>query len=113
MFQKSLDTKQIPQDWQKANAKPVHKRDSRNSVSNYRHVSLTSVAGNILEGIVNTHIVGHLTINGLLSDSQHDFRHGRLVETNLTDAYDYITEHLNQTIPVDLVLLNFTKAFVN
>ena len=25
MFQKSLDTKQIPQDWQNANVIPVHK----------------------------------------------------------------------------------------
>ena len=60
---------------------------------------------------MNTHIVGHHTTNELLSDSQHGFRHGYLVETILIDVYDYITEHLDQAIPVDLVLLDFEKAF--
>jgi len=35
MFQKSLDTKQIPQDWRHANVTPVHKEGSCNSISNY------------------------------------------------------------------------------
>ncbi|XP_065561264.1 uncharacterized protein LOC136027736 [Artemia franciscana] len=73
MFQKSVDTKQIPQDWRNANATPVHKGGSRNSISNYRLISLTSVAGKILEGIVNTRIVENLTTNELLNDSQHGF----------------------------------------
>ena len=111
MFQKSLDTKQIPQDWRNANVTPVHKGGSRNSVSNYRPISLTSVAGKILEVIMNTQTVGHLTTYEQLSDSQHGFRLGRSVETNLIDAYDYITEHLDQAILVDLVLLDFAKAF--
>ena len=111
MLQKSLDTKQIPQDWRDANITPVHKGGSCNNVSNYRPISLTSIAGKILEGIVNTHIVKHLTTNELLNDSQHGFRHGCLVETNLIDTYDYVTEHLDQAIPVDLVLLDFAKAF--
>ena len=29
----------------------------------------------------------------------------------MIDAYDYVTEHLDQAIPVDLVLLDFAKAF--
>ncbi|XP_065557760.1 uncharacterized protein LOC136025706 [Artemia franciscana] len=111
MFQKSLDTKQIGQDWRNANVTPVHKGCSRNSFSNYRPISLTSVAGKILEVTMNTHIVGHLTTNELLSDSQHGFRHRPSVETSLIDAYDYITEHLDQAILVDLVLLDFAEAF--
>ena len=107
MLQKSLDTKQIPQDWRDANITPVHKGGSCNNVSNYQPISLTSIAGKILEGIVNTHIVKHLTTN----DSQHGFRHGCLVETNLITVYDYVTEHLDLAIPVDLVLLDFAKAF--
>ncbi|XP_065557556.1 uncharacterized protein LOC136039062 [Artemia franciscana] len=60
---------------------------------------------------LHTHIVGHLATNELLSDSWHGFRHGCLVETNLIDAYDYITEKLDQAIPVNLVLLDFAKVF--
>ena len=60
---------------------------------------------------MNTHIVEHLTTNELLSDSQHGFRHGCLVESNLIDVHDYVTEHLDQAIPVNLVLLDFAKVF--
>ena len=111
LFQKSLDAKQIPQDCWNANITPVHKGDSYNNISNYQPLSLTFIAGKILEEIVNNYIAGHLTINKLLSNSQHGFRYGCSVETNLIDAYDYITEHLDQVIPVNLVLLDFAKAF--
>ena len=60
---------------------------------------------------MNIHIVEHLTTNELLSDSQCGFRHGCSVGTSLIDAYDYVTEHLDQAIPVNLVLLDFAKAF--
>ena len=60
---------------------------------------------------MNTHIVKHLTTNELLNDSQQGFRHENSVETNLIEAYDYVTEHLDQAIPVDLVLLDFAKTF--
>ncbi|XP_065570285.1 uncharacterized protein LOC136033464 [Artemia franciscana] len=102
---------QIPQDCWNANITPLHKGGSCNSISSYQLISHTSVAGKILEGIMNTHIVKHLTTNELLSDSQHGFRHGCLVYTNLIDLYDYVTEHLDQAILVDLVLLDFAKAF--
>ncbi|XP_065567282.1 uncharacterized protein LOC136031541 [Artemia franciscana] len=102
---------QIHHNWQNSNITPVNKGCSHNIISNYQPINLTSVAGKILEGIMNTHIVRHLTTNELLSDSQHSFRHGCSVETNLIDVYDYIIEHLDQAIPVDLVLLDFAKAF--
>ena len=111
MFQKSLDNKQIPQDFWNANITPVHKGGSCNSVSNYKSISLTSVAGKILEGIMNAHIVGHLTTNELISDSQHGSRYGCSVDTKLVNVYNYITEHLDQAIPVELVLLDFAKVF--
>ena len=60
---------------------------------------------------MNTHIVEHLATNERLNDSQHGFRHGCSAETNVIDTYDYVTEHLDQAIPVDLFLLDFAKAF--
>jgi hypothetical protein len=53
----------------------------------------------------------HLIDNKLLTDSQHEFRSGRSVETNLIDAYEYVTYLLDLGIPADMILLDFAKAF--
>ena len=36
----------IPQEWKLANVVPVHKKDDKNKVTNYRPISLTKVALN-------------------------------------------------------------------
>jgi len=52
----------------------------------------------------------HLISNKLLTDSQHCFRSGSSVETNLIHAYDYITELLDHDTPVDIILLNYANV---
>jgi hypothetical protein len=49
LFQKSLDTKQVPQDWQNANITPVHKGGSRICATHYQPISITSTVSKILE----------------------------------------------------------------
>ena len=111
LFQKSLDTKQVPQDWRNANITPVHKGGSRNCAANYQPISITSTVSKILEGIANTAVMKHLIDNKLLTNSQHGFTSGCSVETNLIDAYECVTKLLDQGIPVDMILLDFAKAF--
>ena len=111
LFQKSLNTKSIPQDWKEAYITPVHKGSSRDEASNYRPISLTSGVGKLLEGIVNSAIIEHLNANKLLSPSQHGFRPSRSVDTNLIDAYEHVTELMDTGSPVDMILLDLAKAF--
>ena len=44
IFQQSLDTGMVPEDWKKANVTTVFKKGSRQVASNYRPVSLTCVS---------------------------------------------------------------------
>ena len=111
LFQKSIDTKVIPMDWKVAHISPIHKGGDKSKACSYRPISITSAVGKILEGIVNTAVLRHLITNNLLSKQQHGFRPGRSVETNLIDSYNYITELLDQGLPVDMILLDFAKAF--
>ena len=41
IFQKSIDTRTLPQDWCEANVSPIYKKDGRSDPANYRPVSLT------------------------------------------------------------------------
>ena len=45
IFNSSLESGQVPEDWREANATPLLKKGSREELGNYRTVSLTSVVG--------------------------------------------------------------------
>ena len=56
-YQQSINTGQIPEDWKNANIVPIFKKGNRSKPSNYRPVSLTSVASKILEHIIVSQIM--------------------------------------------------------
>ena len=53
----------------------------------------------------------HLTINNLLVHNQHGFTLGRSYTTQLLHALYYWASSLDNNIPVDILYLNFHKAF--
>ena len=78
---------------------------------NYRPISLTSKIGKILESIIKNNIASHLEKSSLIRDSQHGFRKGRSCLTNLLDFIETVTQYLDDGQPIDLVYLDFAKAF--
>ena len=59
IFQTTIDTGEVPQDWRDANIVPLFKKDERYLASNYSPVSLTSITCIILEHIVHSNIIDH------------------------------------------------------
>ena len=111
IFQQSLDTGEVPEDWRTANITPIHKKGDRAEPSNYRPVSLTSQVGKVLETFIRDKIVEHLTENNLLSEAQHGFRKGRSCLTNLLESLESWTEILEEGNCIDVAYLDFRKAF--
>jgi len=64
-----------------------------------------------MESIIHDEIVQYLEANQLLKDSQHGFRTGRSCLTNILVFLDKITEWVDQGEMVDVVFLDFAKAF--
>ena len=111
IYQKSLDTGRVPNDWTTAYVCPLFKKEDTSLASNYRPISLTSILCKVLEHIVTTNVVSHMDHHNLLYDLQHGFRNKRSCETQLvTLVKDFMRNSLagSQT---DLVLLDFSKAF--
>ena len=52
IYQRSLLTGEVPEDWRLASVTPIYKKGCREDPGNYRPGSLTSVPGNIMEQIV-------------------------------------------------------------
>ena len=111
LFKLSLETSTVPQDWRDANVCPLFKKGSRAKAENYRPVSLTSVVGKICESIIKDRIVKHLEENKLLRNSQHGFTSGRSCLTNLLEFFETVTKELDEDNNVDIVYLDFCKAF--
>ncbi len=59
IFQQSLDTGEVPDDWTKANITAIFKKGNKSNPANYKPVSLTSVTCKILKHIVFSNIMTH------------------------------------------------------
>ena len=68
LYQLSLDQGNVPDDWKKANIVPVFKKGERHVASNYRPVSLTSIACKLLEHIVHSSIMDHFDRHHILCE---------------------------------------------
>ena len=111
IFDSSFSRGEVPKDWRRANVVPIFKKGEKSNPGNYRPVSLTSIPGKIMESILRDHLLDFLEGNALIRDSQHGFRRRRNCLTNLLEFYDWATEERDKGNPVDIVYLDFAKAF--
>ena len=89
----------------------MFKKGARNSPSNYRPISITSIACKTLEHIIHSNLMNHLERHNILSDHQHGFRKRRSCETQLIQAVVDLAKCLSEGGQIDAVLLDFSKAF--
>ena len=77
IFQQSLDSGDVPLDWRKANITPLFKKGSTTNPANYRLVSLTSTCCKLLENLIDSNLMRHVSKHNTLADNQHAFRRHR------------------------------------
>ncbi|KAK4829421.1 hypothetical protein QYF61_004296 [Mycteria americana] len=111
IYQQSWLTGEVPADWRLANVTPIFKKGQKEDPGNYRPVSLTSVPGKLMEQIILSAITRHVENNQGIKPSQHGFRKGRSCLTNLISFYDKVTRLVDEGKAVDVVYLDFSKAF--
>jgi hypothetical protein len=111
IFQKSLDTGIVPQDWKDATIVPAFKKGDKHLASNYRPISLTSISCKVMEHIIHSSVMRHFDNYSVLTDNQHGFRKRRSCETQLIVTLDEITRNYANGHQVDVILLDFAKAF--
>ena len=111
LFNLSLEEGIVPSEWKEANITPLFKKGSRNKPENDRLVSLTSVVCKLLETLIRDHMVEFLVKHNLINTSQHGFLKARSCLTNLLCFFEEITKWVDDRSPVDVVYLDFQKAF--
>uniref|UniRef100_A0A803JB19 Reverse transcriptase domain-containing protein n=1 Tax=Xenopus tropicalis TaxID=8364 RepID=A0A803JB19_XENTR len=114
IFQDLLRSGMVPRDWRIANVVPLFKKGMRTGCSqpeNYRPVSLTSVVGKILEGVIRDMVLEYIVVHNTISLCQHGFMRNRSCQTNLVAFYQEVSRNLDAGMAVDVIYLDFAKAF--
>ncbi|KAK0682480.1 LIN1 transcriptase, partial [Pygoscelis papua] len=111
IYQQSWLTGEVPDDWRLANVMPIYKKGRKEDPGNYRPVSLISVPGKIMERFILRALTRQVRDNQGIRPSQHGFMKGRSCLTNLISFYDQVTRLVDEGKAVDVVYLDFSKAF--
>jgi len=111
LCQQSWLTGEVPDDCRIASVTPIYKKGRKEDPGNCRLVSLTSVLGKIMGRFILSVLTGHVKDNQGIRPSQHGFMKGRSCLTNLISFYDQVTQLLDEGKAVDVIYLEFSKAF--
>ena len=109
MFQKSIETGDLPNDWKTALVCPIFKKGKNCQASNYRPLSQTSYISKSLEKIVRKALL--FLFSPHLSRFQHGFRSNRSTVSQMLECLNDWTTFLQQGCNTDVIYLDFAKAF--
>ena len=111
IFVKSLNESKLPDVWKQANVTAIFKSGEKTNPENYRPISLTSVACKLMERLIRDKLLDHMINNNFFSSFQHGFIPGKSCVTQLLETLDEITDAIEQGYDVDIIYLDFCKAF--
>ena len=109
LFNNIFKSGNIPSKWKLANVVPVFKIGDKNSVTNYRPISLTSLPMKILEYCIKDLLMSQC--EHLIKDNQHGFRSNKSCLTQLLPYVDKLSVAMNNKSRIDAVYFDFAKAF--
>ena len=105
-------SKQIfPDPWKEANVVPIHKKDNKNLVGNYRPISLLSCIGKVLEKCVYKQLYSYFTTHNIITPLQSGFQAGDSTITQLVHLYDIFCSALDKGNEIRVIFFDISKAF--
>ena len=112
MFNKIWLTGEVPKCFKEAIIVAIPKEGkSKQLVSSYRPISLTSHLGKTLETIINNRLVYHLESKNLISNSQAGFRKGRQTIDQIVLLDNDVSSAKKQKKAVGAVFIDLKKAY--
>ena len=110
IFQNILVTSTYPDMWKLANVTTIFKKGDKQSIKNYRPISLLPICGKIFEKIIN--IYSYLHANNLITKNQSGFCSGDSTCNQLLYLVNEIYEAFEdpKSLEVRAVFLDISKA---
>ena len=111
VFNDCLNEGKFPHEWKKANVVPVHKKGNKQSLENYRPISLLPICSKIFERFIYNEMFSFFTENNLISPNQSGFRPGDSCVNQLLAITHDIYKSFDGGCEVGGVFLDISKAF--
>ena len=113
IFNSAIKSGHFPDAWKKGNNIPVHKKESKNLVRNYRPISLLPIFGKIFEKVIYNSLFKYIQENKFLSDNQSGFRSGNSCVSQLLSITHEIYKAFDADPSLETrgVFLDISKAF--
>ena len=111
IFNLSIQTGELPDIWKSASITPVFKKGSPSDPTNYRPISLTCVACKLLESGIKVNLLSHLLQYNVISRHQHGFLSRKSTTTQMLECCCDWQIALNCHYKMDIIYLDFSKAF--
>ena len=113
IFESAIKSSHFPDSWKKGNIIPVHKKESKNLIKNYRPISLLPIFGKIFEKVIFNNLFAYFQENKFLSDNQSGFRSGDSCTSQLIAITHEIYKAFdgNPSLETRGVFLDMSKAF--
>ena len=109
LFQQSIQSCSIPDDWKIHKIRPVPKCGDPSKVYNYRPISLLTSISKLLESIIYQKIIPFASL--FISHNQYGFMKNRSCLKQLLETYSDIFNSIENGHFVDVIYLDFRKAF--
>ena len=113
IFESILVTGIYPEIWKSANLVPIHKKGDKQSIKNYRPISLLPICGKIFEKIVFNQLYSFFVSNNLITNNQSGFRSGDSTTNQLIELVHEIHKSFDNrnSYEVRSLFLDISKAF--
>ena len=111
IFKNCISKSYFPKKWIKANVVPVHKKNERNIISNYRPISLLPICGKLFEKIIFDNLYTYIFQNGFITDKQSGYRNGDSTIKQLLSITHEIYKAFDASDEIRAVFLDISRAF--
>ena len=101
----------LPDEWKTSTVSVLFKKGKKDSIENYRPISLTCICCKIMESVVRDHVMEYFSVNNLFSNKQYGFIKGRSTVLQLLKVTDDWVKALEEGGQIDIVYTDFEKAF--
>ena len=101
----------FPSVWKKGNIVPVHKKNDKQRLNNYRPISLLLMYSKIFERLIFNEMFGFFIENNLISQHQSGFKPGDSCINQLLSVTHKIYKSFDEGFYVRSVFLDISKAF--
>ena len=111
LLNSSISLSDVPDSWKHSLVFPIHKSGDPSNPSNFRPISIVPAISKIVERAVHQQLYSYLSMNHLLSPTQHGFRPRHSTETALITISDHILSANDRGEISLLCLLDLSKCF--